>query len=361
MTQFRSRKLLTAVLAVAGLVVMSACSSGANGGGTSSEPETLTIAAWGDPYQAEWSKSLIPEFEKKYNAKIVYQPVTSSKENQTKIIAARSAPTIDVILIDEGPNQALADEGLIEKIDVSKLTNAKDMYPVALKYDGMGVGFSMNASGIFYNTDVFKQKGWDPPTSWLDLLEPQYKDHVSAHDIANAGGLNLLMAFNNIAGGTLPDVQPGLDLVKKLAVNVPSFTTGTATMYSQVQQGQTWLGEWSVDRISALQADGVPVKFVYPKEGAYGFMEVASIVKGTKHHDLAEKFIDLLLSPEQQEFTAKNIGLGPLNKNVTLDKDVADRVIYGSENINGIKTYDWTIVNQWRTKWTEEWAAAIAK
>ena len=32
----------------------------------------LVIAAWGDPYEAGWRKSLVPEFEKKHNVKVVW-------------------------------------------------------------------------------------------------------------------------------------------------------------------------------------------------------------------------------------------------------------------------------------------------
>jgi len=44
-------------------------------GGTSrGEPQTkeFVVAAWGDPHEAGWRKSLVPAFEKKYWVKVVW-------------------------------------------------------------------------------------------------------------------------------------------------------------------------------------------------------------------------------------------------------------------------------------------------
>src|SRR5215469_15016775 len=80
----------------------------------------LVVASWGDPYERVWRETVIPQFEKKYNAKVVWVAGTSSA-TRAKILAERDNPQIDVAMLDDGPHQTLAAAGLVEKIDRSKL------------------------------------------------------------------------------------------------------------------------------------------------------------------------------------------------------------------------------------------------
>src|SRR5207253_7362153 len=68
----------------------------------SSDLRELVIAAWGDPYEAAWRKSLIPEFEKQNNVKIIWVQGFSS-QTLAKLRAQKDNPQIDVAMMDDGP------------------------------------------------------------------------------------------------------------------------------------------------------------------------------------------------------------------------------------------------------------------
>lgn len=346
-------QMVVTMLAAVVLSAVSHAASAQSGGGE----RTLVVAGWGDPYLAEWKKTLIPNFEKKYNAKVVWVPGFSS-QTMAKVVATKDLPTIDVAMLDEGPHQNLVDNGLVEKIERGKLANAGQMMSAAFPASGYGVGFAISGTGLFYNKKVFGEKGWAPPTSWGDLFDPKFKGHISAHNLTNANGLNLLLALNDLAGGTIGNLDPGFAKMKELAPRVITFDKQNES-YALIQQGDAWIGEWSVDRIGALAAEGTPVAFVYPKEGAYGYIEVATIVKGRPNADLGHAFIDMLLSVEEQVHTATTIGLGPLNREAKLTPEVASRVIYGEQNISKMKAADWGVINKMRAAWTERWNAEI--
>ena len=53
-------------------------------------------------------------------------------------------------------------------------------------------------------------------------------------------------------------------------------------------------------RVYTMQDDGVDVDFAVPKEGAIGAIDYFVVVRNSKNKDLAEKFIDFVLEPEQQ-------------------------------------------------------------
>ena len=63
----------------------------------------LVIAAWGDPIEAGWRRSLIPEFEKKHGVKVVWVQGFSS-QTLAKIKAQQANPQIDLVMMDDGPS-----------------------------------------------------------------------------------------------------------------------------------------------------------------------------------------------------------------------------------------------------------------
>jgi len=319
----------------------------------------FVVAAWGDPYEAGWRKSLVPAFEKKYGVKIVWVQGFST-QTVAKIRAQKDNPQIDVAMLDDGPHRQLVALGLVERIDRTKLTNAKDLYEIAFEPEDYGLAIGLTGGGLYYSTKAFAENKWAPPTSWLDLFRAEFKGKVSIHNIANANGLYLLLALNKIVGGTEANVDAGFAKLKELVPHVVTFDKFGETP-TLIQQGVTVIGTWFVDRVASLAVTGVPVQFAFPKEGVWGTKEVITIVKGRPNLDLAYKFIDLMLSKEEQENTAKFVGLGPVGKAATLDAETAKRVIYGPEYISKLTIPNWTIVNANRAAWTERWNKEIER
>jgi putative spermidine/putrescine transport system substrate-binding protein len=319
----------------------------------------LVVAAWGDPYEAGWRKALVPRFEKENNAKVVWVQGFSS-QTLAKLRAQKDNPQIDVAMLDDGPHRQAAALGLVEKIDRSKLSDAKDLYDVAFEPGDLGIGFAIAAYGLYYNTKTFSEKGWAPPTSWLDLFRPELKGQVSVHNIANANGLYLLLALNRIGGGTDANVDPGFAKVKELVPHVVTFDKFGETP-TLIQQGQAVIGTWNLDRVANLANTGVPVKFVQPKEGTWGHKEVVTIVKGRPNTDLAYRWVNLMLDAEEQANTAKYVGLSPIHKNAKLDPKTAATVLYGPDQIERLVIPNWEVVNARRSEWTERWNKEVER
>ena len=341
-----------AAAAIAAAIVASALPAGAR-------TRELVIAAWGDPYEAGWRKSLVPEFEKKHNVKVVWVQGFSS-QTLAKLRAQKDKPEIDVAMLDDGPHQVAVQLGLVEKIDRSKLADVKDYYENAFEPGDVGLAFGYNGAGLYYNTKIFKEKGWAEPNSWMDLFRPELKGRVTVHNIANGNGLGAMLAINQIMGGDDANVDKGFAKIKELSAQVITFDKfgETPTLF---QQGEAWLGTWSIDRVSNLAASGAPIKFVFPKEGVSGWKEVVTIVKGRLNQDLAYAWINMLMSREQQQNTANFVGLGPVNKSAKVDDATAERVLYGANVVNKMIIPKWETVNAKRAEWTERWNQQIER
>src|SRR5262245_9491358 len=320
----------------------------------------LVVAAWGDPYEAAWRRSLIPEFEKQNNAKVVWVQGFSS-QTLAKVRAQKDNPQIDVAMMDDGPFRLAALGGLVEKLDRSKIPNVKELYDIAFEKGDFGIAFALTGSGLYYSPKVFEKNKWAPPTSWLDLFRPEFKGKVLVHNIANANGINILLALNKIGGGDESDVERGFAKMKELVPSVVSFDRfGEAP--TLIQQEAVVIGTWNIDRVSNFRSTtGSDLQFVFPKEGAWGWKEVVGIVKGRPNQELAYKWIDLILSKQQQELNAEYVGFGPVSKMAQPKPEVARTVIYGDEYITKLNIPNWDVVNEKRPEWTERWNKEIER
>lgn len=105
--------------------------------------------------------------------------------------------------------------------------------------------------------------------------------------------------------------------------------------------------------------EGIPVDFVYPKEGAALTMNCAVIPKNSKNADLAKIFINYHLSQACQEGYAEVLKYGPTNSTVTLPDDLAAKVVYGPDDVAKLVALDNQWVSENEAAWTEKWNTMI--
>src|ERR1700731_880179 len=92
---------------------------------------------------------------------------SSSVQTAAKLRATKGAPEFDVVYVDSEVAVPLAKEGLLEKIDYSKLTNRDAIGKQFFDPNGYFVTMMTAASTIAYNPKLTPK-----PTSWADVLDP---------------------------------------------------------------------------------------------------------------------------------------------------------------------------------------------
>jgi putative spermidine/putrescine transport system substrate-binding protein len=342
------------ILTSALLAFTTACgssSTNSQGDSNSSAPQELVVAGYGGSFEKGMKETVIPAFEEKFNTKVTY--VTgSSVDTLSKLQAQKDKPQIDVAIVDDGPQAMAKGFGLLAELEESKVPNLTDVYDVAKFDDKIGVGIGIVATGLAYNTEVFKQNGWEPPTSWNDLARPEFKGKLVLPSMANTYGVHMLVMAAKANGGDEKNIEPGFAKMKEIAANAVTFDK-TADVSNFFLQGETVASAWGSGRVYTLKAKDFPIEFVYPKEGTVALVATGNVVKNAPNGDLAQEFINFLLSDEAQQTVAKAVFFGPVNKNVKLDDETAKMVVYGPGNIEKLITMDWKTINENRAAWTE--------
>jgi putative spermidine/putrescine transport system substrate-binding protein len=118
-------------------------------------------------------------------------------------------------------------------------------------------------------------------------------------------------------------------------------------------QGQTVASAWGSSRVFTLQDTGFPIEYVIPEEGVPALMPTVSVVKDAPNAELAQEFVNFVLDEEAQLLFANSLFDGPVNKNVKLEGDIVDKVVYGEDEIAKLIKVNWEVVNAKRAEWTE--------
>src|SRR5262245_4063848 len=203
----------------------------------------LVINSFGGVYEKKHRELVIEPFEKMHNVKVTVVTAYSA-DVLAQLRAQKAAPKFDVVHFSGGLEATAAKEGLLTPIKPEQLSNFGDLYPFAVQNlaKGEGPAYSAAIIGLLYDT----AKAKPVPRSWLDITNPAYAGHLVLTDISNNWGLLALLMINQVAGGTLDNIQPGLDVVKK-TLKGATVLSKSPEIQQAFAQSDAWVAPYAQD------------------------------------------------------------------------------------------------------------------
>lgn len=361
------RKRPAVALALASALVLAACGgTDDNGGDTASgSPTEMNMCNFAGAL-GEAIAEVGEGFEEEYNAQINWCTGTGSgTENVAKITASEGNQIYDATLVDI-QNQALASSrGLWATLDPD-IVDTSDVYePLKAKNDD-SVPIGMITNDLYYNKEVFEENGWDPPTSYQDLLDPKYCGKVGITDISQSYGLYTVLGLGGLSkedaeAGNLDEAfKIGL---QKLADNKKCFPTleaSSGALEQKMQTGQYIIGTHGSVRVLPLIKAGAPLGAVIPEEGAFLTLSFISPVENAPNPELAQEFAAWFLRPEAQEALMNAVFFGPVISTVEVPEELADFGVVTEETIDDLVIPDVETVTEMRSDWTDQYQRALS-
>ncbi|MSO93096.1 MAG: ABC transporter substrate-binding protein [Rhodospirillales bacterium] len=326
---------------------------------SASAQQTFVIAGFGGPNEAIMRKTLIPEFEKANNVKVEWLPA-SSTQNHGRIKAQKANPQVDVILLDYMVQVLASKEDLLAPLDPKLVPNLADIRKEGRLDGDKGVGFGINYVVMVYNSKIFKDKKIPEPTSWNDLLNPAAKGRVSVRHITSSYGLVPMIMLAYMNGGSEKSIEPGFNKFKELAPNVLEFSTTGGQSEQFMISGDAWLAAMGADNAMAVMAKNPDLKTVIPKEGTIYMLTTANVVKGAPKAELAQKFVNAMLTPKGQQQVANAFMYMPTSTKVS-GNDVKQYLPYDPSVKFKETIIDDLYVSQNREAWVEKFNKEVLK
>jgi putative spermidine/putrescine transport system substrate-binding protein len=340
------------VLATLAALALSACGAAPDNASTTSDgknPATATSAADFGGLAAlekaakkegtlnaialprDWANygALIDGFTKKYGIKVAVENPDGSSQDEINAVTSRKGQTRAPDVLDLGSSFALsaAQQGLLAPYKVASYADipAGQKDPQARWYNDYGGYISIGCDAKRVKTC---------PTTFADLLKPQYKGQVALNGNPTKSG----SAFGGVYaaalanGGSFDDIQPGLDFFAKIKKN-GNYTPVESTP-ATVEKGETPISiDW--DYLNAGYADefkskGVDWKVTVPTDGQFSQYYSQAVNKGAPHPAAARLWQEYLYSAEGQNLWLKGYArpalMTAMEKAGTLDKAAAAKL-----------------------------------
>lgn len=312
------------------------------------QDKKITIMLWGTTWQGVVQKAS-EDFTKQTGIKIDFASQTTSGEGLTKLQAMKAHPTVDVwFTTDSVAVRAVKDDAMFAPLPAAKMPNLSDV-PDNAKRERW-VGFYGYPVGIVYRTDQIKT----PITAWEDLWGPAFKGKLGVPAPSSYQGRVILIA-SLLAGGSIDNIEPGLQKLKALSDNVVFYYTSDAQARQALAQGEISVLVGPTQALRVPREAGVPVVMVSPKPTPLMF-DVMTLVK-SGHEELAAQFIDFLLSPEIQGRVSDVLLAAPTNKKAGM----SDLIKAAQPKPGDGVTFDEDKVNQYFASWNDRFNAEVAK
>ncbi len=141
---------------------------------------------------------------------------------------------------------------------------------------------------VCFNTAEAEGAGIAQPSSWQDLLKPEFKDKlVMPHPASSGTGYLMVGAWLQMMGE-----EEGWKFMDGLHENIAAYLHSGSAPCVQAARGERVAGIALDMRGVYERAQGAPIEVVVPEEGSGWEMEATAIVKGTKNLEIAKKVAD---------------------------------------------------------------------
>ncbi|MGF1759815.1 extracellular solute-binding protein [Photobacterium sagamiensis] len=271
----------------------------------------VAMAADNELYFYNWSEyipsEVLEQFTKETGIKVIYSTYESNETMYAKL--KTHGEGYDLIVPSTYYVSKMRDEGMLQKLDHSKLSYFKELDPNYLNKpfdpnNDYSIPYIWGATGIGVNTDMMDKTQIN---SWADLWDPKWEGQLMMMDDSREFFHIALRKLGYSANTQNPEeIKAAYEELKKLMPNVLVFNSdypANPYMAGEVSLGMLWNGSAYTAR-----QEGAQVDIVWPKEGAIFWMDSLSIPAKAKNTEAAHKMIDFLLRPENAAKVAVEIG-----------------------------------------------------
>ncbi|AMC94190.1 ABC transporter substrate-binding protein [Erysipelothrix larvae] len=284
---------------VASLMVLVGCGSNSSG------QEVLRVYNWGEYIDTD----VISAFEEEYGVRVQYDTFTSNEEMYTKLL---SGETYDVIVPSDYTIQRLREEGLLSKIDFSKITNYSNIsddyqdrhFDPNNEYS---VPYFVGSVGIVYDTtkvdsSVVEAQGWEI------FKNTDYNGQVFFYDSERDGFMVALKALGySMNTENEQELNEAYEwLVEMKAATNPIFVTDT--VIDGMIGGEKSIAVMYSGDATFVISENENLEYFEPKQGTNLWIDSMVIPEVSQNKDLAHKFIDFITREENSMANSVYVG-----------------------------------------------------
>ncbi len=248
----------------------------------------LNVYNW-DNYVAA---TTIPDFEREFKCTVRYATYGSAEEMLAKVIGGNSG--WDVVFPSNSFVQPMRDLGLLERLDHRRLSHLGNLdlrfqspeWDVDLDWC---LPYMHSSTGILYSKSVSRT-----PRAWADLWTDSYQHRVTMlDDSAEVFGACLKRLGSSINCGDQRELKSARDLAIRQKPLLRAYLN--EEVRDQVVAGDVLAAQMWAQVSQVAMDNSANLAFSFPAEGFALYADNASILRESKHKEMAYEFLNYLL------------------------------------------------------------------
>lgn len=223
------------------------------------------------------------------------------------------------------PSQVLQNyPAWFEESSIPAMVSGEEFYDP----EGRWIGTCLSAFGIVFNRDSLERLGFETiPSSWQDLTDPRFYKQVALADPTKSGSAakafemviqqqmqERVAATGDLETGLREGWLLGLQIIQQASANARYFTDAASKVPMDVSLGDAAIG-MCIDFYGRFQSEAVRVadgtsrlEYFTPAGGSSVGVDPIGLLRGAPNRDVAEAFIEFVLSLEGQKLWDFKVG-----------------------------------------------------
>ena len=293
----------------------------------------VVIYSASEDYKNEYFLKRLNEEFPEYDITIDYMP---SGNLAAKVLAEGSDTDMDIYIdVDFSYADRLVDY-LADLSDYDQSNYLDDCKVDNAHY----LAYIRTGSAIIINPAILEAKGLEEPTSYADLLKPEYKNLISMPNPKSSGvGYMFLKNLVNAWGE-----EEAFTYFDELAENILQFTSSGLGPVNALVQGEAAIGLGEIAQAVNAINSGVDLKIIFFEEGApfslygYAIPEGKQTRKAVK--DVFDFFYTTLVYEDKELFYPEQIFIDQVNTMENFPKDIPYGDMSGNTTEEKIRLID---------------------
>ena len=266
--------ILCIVIAALALSLFAGCGSSAK--------SNKSIVLWtsGEDYKNEYYLTSLQKHFPQYDFTLEYM---SSSTMAAKVTSEGDNCECDIMMSEEYGFLDMCEDQLAELKDFDFSLFLDELVPASHKYTPE----VKNGGCVIVNLDVLEKKGLDKPSSYQDLLDPQYEGLISMPSPASSGtGYMFLKQLVNEWGE-----DEAFEYFEALTKNILQYTSSGSGPINALVQGEAAIGLGMTSQAVVEINQGVNLEILFFDEGSpYSMYGYAVLNKSAQRPEVMEVF-----------------------------------------------------------------------
>lgn len=289
-----------ALALAAGMSVMAGLVSGCGGSGK----PTLKVYNCGEYIDT----SLIPQFEKEYDCKVVYETFDSNESMYTKL---QSGETYDILVPSDYMIERLIKEDALQPIDWSLVPNASGLDEAVMgkEFDPdntYSAPYFYGTVGILYDTTVVDAK--DLEEGWNILKNEKYAGNIYMYDSERDSFMIALKALGYSMNTTNRDeIDEAYNWLVEQRDTMKPVYAGDDVIDNMISGNKAMAVVYSGDA-SYIMSENEDLDYFVPDEGTNIWQDAMVITDDCTQVELAHAYINFMLDADHAYANTQAVG-----------------------------------------------------